>query len=533
MVQRMRMLIGVDIGTQGSKGALISESGQVLASHSVEQQVSIPRPGWVEHDADGNWWRGFVDIVRSLLATSQISPADVCGIGVSGLMPVMLPVDAAGRPLRPALLYTDLRAHDQMAEMNARLAADGKPPLVAHDVGPKIVWFREHEPARWDRTRMILGAQGYVIAKLTGRAVIDAVTAIGMRPFFDLDRRAWDVMQCDRAGVPIDVLPEVVEMTDVVGVVTAEAAAETGLAPGTPVIGGATDYFAEMISTGADSPGEVIVSYGTTLCLNALSDAPIGECPGLGQTLRRNPDLEALYPELYGVGGGMATSSALTRWFRDQFGIGERRAAAELGIDAYKLLELEAQETPPGADGLVVLPYFSGERSPIHDDQARGVIFGLTLGHGRAHVYRALLEGVAYGLQHHLELIRAAGTPLHRIVATGGGARSPLWTQIVSDVTGLPQTVVTPSNAALGAAFLAGYARGIFRDIGDVRRWARPGREVQPRAEIHAMYQRYYAVYRRLYEQTKEEMHALARLSEETSEEPTRAMVPRLTRSAP
>jgi xylulokinase len=532
MVQRMRVLIGVDIGTQGSKGALISESGCVLASHSIEQQVSIPRPGWAEHDADGNWWFGFVEIVRALLASSLVAPSDVCAVGVSGLMPVMLPVDAEGRPLRAALLYNDLRAHDQMVEMNARLASEGQPPLVAHDVGPKLVWFREHEPAGWERTRMILGPQGYVISRLTGRFVIDAITAIGMRPLFDLERRAWDVVQCDRAGIPLDILPDLVEMTDIAGVVSEDAAAATGLAPGTPVIGGATDYFAEMISTGADSPGDVIVSYGTTLCLNALSDEPIGACPGLGYMLRRNPDLERLYPGLFGVGGGMATSSALTRWFRDQFGPDQRQAEVTPGADAYAVLESEAERTPPGADGLVVLPYFSGERSPIHDDRARGVIFGLTLGHSRAHIYRAILEGVAYGLQHHLELIRIAGTPVRRIVATGGGARSALWTQIVSDVTGLPQVVVTPSNAAIGAAFLAGCARGIFRDIGDVRRWARPGREVQPRAATHARYQQQYAVYRRLYERTKEEMHDLARLSAETSVGPPPAVVPSLTVSA-
>ena len=523
----MRVLIGVDIGTQGSKGALITETGQILAAHSIEQDVMVRHPGRAEHDADRIWWGGFVEVVRELLHRSRIDPADVAAVGISGLTPVMLPVDERGRPLRPAILYTDTRAHAEMAEMNVRVAARGEPPLVAHDVGPKMLWFREHEPNLWERTRKILGAPGYVIAKLTGRAVIDSGTASGMRPFYDFGRRAWDVIECDRYGVSADLLPDVVAMTEIVGEVTAEAALETGLAPGTPVIGGAVDYFAEMIGTGAGEPGDVVASYGTTLCLTAFSRDPIGPCPGLAMMLPVGSELERLFPGLHGVGGGMATSSALTRWFRDQFGAAERRAESELGVSAYGLLGMEAEATPPGAGGLVVLPYFSGERTPIHDDQARGVICGLTLSHTRGHLYRAILEGVAYGLQHHLELIRGAGVPLRRIVATGGGARSELWTQIVSDVTGLPQTVIEPSNAALGAAFLAGYARGIFRHVGEVRQWARPGREVRPREEVHAVYQQYYAVYRRLYERTKAEMHELARLSEEAPGEP-RPAVPAL-----
>ncbi|MFN8590276.1 MAG: FGGY family carbohydrate kinase [Thermomicrobiales bacterium] len=528
----MRALIGVDIGTQGSKGALISGDGRLLASHSIETELLVPRPGWAEHDADKVWWSSFVTIVKRLLAESQIAPTDICGIGVSGLMPVMLPVDERLQPLRTALLYSDLRAHAEMEEMNAWVKRDGQPSLVAHDVGPKAAWFREHQPELWRRTWKLLGTQSYVVAKLTGRVVIDSITAFGMRPLFNMERRDWDVLACDRAGVPFAMLPEIVEMSDIVGGVTPEAAAETGLAAGTPVIGGLTDYFAELMSTGGGEPGDVVVTYGTTLCLTAFSDEPIGPCPGMGQSILGNRDMEGLYPGIYGVGGGMATSSALTRWFRDRFSSDYVRAERELGENAYALLAADAAATPPGAAGLIVLPYFSGERSPIHDDQARGVIFGLTLSHGRGHIYRALLEGVAYGLQHNLDMVRAAGVPLRRIVATGGGSRSELWTQIVSDVTGLPQVIIAPSNAALGAAFMAGYARGVFHHVPDVRQWARPQREVYPREAVHEVYQRYYAIYRRLYEQTKDEMHDLARLSEETLGAAAHVAAPSLTNQA-
>jgi xylulokinase len=521
----MRFLIGVDIGTQGSKGALISETGRVLATSSVEQEVSVPRPGWAEHDAEVGWWQAFVEIVRTLLLTAQVDPRDIVAVNVSALMPVFTPVDDQGRPLRPAILYADTRAHAQMMRMNQELGmgqhpsvvGEFTPELTLQDLGPKIVWYQQHEPERWRQTRQILGAQPFITRKLTGRNVMDLGTAIGFRPFFDPVRREWDLRVCERYGLPLALLPDLMEMTEIAGTVTPEAAAETGLAPGTAVIAGSVDYFAEMISTGADEPGDIIVTYGTTLCLTALSSEPIGHTPGLGSMLGGQGAFSDLYPGMYGVGGGMLTSAALSRWFRDKFSQGERRAEKDLGISAYALLGLEAEAVPPGADGLIALPYFSGERSPIHDDLARGVLFGLTLAHGRGHVYRALLEGVAYGLEHHLHIIRDAGVPLRRIVATGGGARSRLWTQIISDVTGLPQTVIAPSNSALGAAFLAGKALGIFDHISDVRLWARPEREVHPRDDVHELYQRYYAIYRRLYEQTKEEMHDLARLTDEAA----------------
>jgi xylulokinase len=225
--------------------------------------------------------------------------------------------------------------------------------------------------------------------------------------------------------------------------------------------------------------------------------------------------LRPLYPGLHAVAAAMTTSGALARWYRDTFPGETPRPSEQQRGDAYARLAREAAAIPPGSAGLVVLPYFSGERAPIHDDLARGGIFGLALNHGRGHLYRALLEGVAYGLQHNLDHVRAAHVPLRRIVATGGGTRNRLWTQIVSDVTGLSQAVIAPSNAALGAAFLAGYALESFDRVNDVRLWAQSEKEVHPRGEIHEIYQGYYRLYRRLYERTKEEMHELARLSAE------------------
>jgi xylulokinase len=505
-------LLGIDIGTQGSKGVIVGRNGVIEASCFVEHGLSTPRPGWAEHDADAIWWADFVNLSRRLIFQAQIDPDQIAAIGTCALSPDMLPLDAAGRPLRPAILYgIDTRAHVETRAMNERLELTGQMALTSQDVGPKIVWFQNREPERWRRMHKIVSAHGYVVGKLTGRYTIDHTTAGGFRPFFDPLTGTWDAGTCAMYDVPRACLPEVMQATEIVGTVTAAAAADTGLAQGTPVICGATDFPAEVVSTGADAEGDLVVSYGTTMTLVAFSHEPV-VCPGMFNGQGLFGALDQLYDGMYCVGGGMATSAALTRWFRDNFGSGERRIEQDVGINAYQMLGLEAEASPPGSDGLIVLPYFSGERSPIHDDQAQGMLFGLTLSHTRGHVYRALLEGIGYGLAHHVSLMQQAGLRLNRIVATGGGSRNRLWAQIVSDVTGLPQTILGRSSAALGVAFLAGIGIGYFHELQEVRAWSPPDVELLPRADLYQRYREYYRIYRQLYDNTKEEMHTLAQL---------------------
>ena len=510
-------LLGIDIGTQGSKGLIVACDGAVLASTSVEHGLSVPRPGWAEQDADGIWWGDFVKLTRGLLSRAQIDPRDIAAVGTCALSPDMLPLDADGRPLRSGILYRiDTRAGAEIAAMNQQLGLVGQSALTAQDVGPKIAWFRAHEPDRWRQTRKILSANGYLVARLTGRHTIDYITAGGFRPFFDAVHRTWNASVCARYDLPPACLPEVLEATDIAGTVTAAASAETGLAEGTPVIAGTEDFPAEAVSTGVADEGSVIVSYGTTMVVLTFAGRPL-DCPGLFSGPAMLGGLDVLYDRLSYLVGGMATSAAVTRWFRDNFGQSERRAEQELGIDAYQILGLEAEAVPPGSNGLVVLPYFSGERSPINDHQAQGLVFGLTLAHTRGHVYRALLEGVSYGLAHHLELMRRGGARLERIVGTGGGTRNRLWAQIVSDVTELPQTILDRSSAALGAAFLGGVGVGLFHELHEIRPWVWPGLELRPRAELHDYYHALYGIYRRLYEHTREDMHELARLRAATN----------------
>jgi xylulokinase len=505
-------LLGVDVGTHSSQGALVAVDGRVVAHAAVEHGVSRPFPGWAEHDADEVWWSDVRSIIQELLTQSSVDPADIAAVGVSALAPAMVPVDARGRPLRPGILYgIDTRAEAQIERLNRQLGWDGPDAsagrrLHAQSLAPKIVWFRENEPERWCQTCKILGPTGYIVHRLSGESVIDSGNAEALTPFYDAATVSWDAEMCERFGVPLALLPEIHQATDVVGSVTPEAARQTGLAVGTPVTCGVMDGMAEYLSSGVIRADEGCVVFGSTMCVSVLSSEP-----------RSHPLLNggrSLVPGLYRLSGGMATSGSITRWFRDNFAPHELQLERETTISAYQLLSEQAACVPPGSEGLVVLPYFSGERTPIFDIHARGLILGLTISHTRQHVYRGLLEGVAYGLRHHFDLMAEVGVAPRRLVALGGGSQSELWTQIVSDVTGQTlECVDQPIGPALGDAFLAGYGVGLFRDFAPLaEEWLRIGRTVRPEAAVASLYQRYYDVYRRLYERTAEDMHELARL---------------------
>ncbi|CAA9543750.1 MAG: Carbohydrate kinase, FGGY family [uncultured Thermomicrobiales bacterium] len=504
------LLLGVDIGTYSSKGVLCTPAGEVLADATVEHGLSLPRHGWAEHDADAVWWHDLVAVTRQLLG-GRYDGADVGAVAVSAIGSCLLPVDAAGRPLRPGILYgIDTRATDEIAWLNREcgeeaLFALGGMALTSQAIGPKILWLRRHEPEVWARTATVMTASSYLVLRLTGETVMDRHSASYYNPLVDLARLEWD----DRFAGPIvepEKLPRLAWSTDVVGAVTAEAAAATGLAPGTPVTAGTVDAAAEAVSVGVVEPGDLMVMYGTTLFFILVTDRPIPD-PRLWAT-------GFCLPGRYDVAGGMSTTGALTRWFRDQLGGAEVAAEAAGGPNAYAALADLAAGVPPGAEGLVCLPYFAGERTPINDPEARGVFAGLTLNHTRAHLYRAVLEGTAYGVRHNLETMREIGAVPRRLVAVGGGAKSRLWLQTVTDVAGVAQAVPErTSGAAYGDAFLAGLATGLVPDLAALNRdWVRIGETLAPDPAAHAAYGDYYRVYRDLYAASRDQLHALARL---------------------
>ena len=505
--------LGVDVGTYSSKGVLVRVDGAVLAEHTVEHDLSLPRPGWVEHDAEGIWWHDFVACTQALLAGGSVAAAEIACVGVSAISPAIVPLDAAGVPLRPAILYgIDTRAKAQITALQEtsggaqaffnRYGAQ----LSSQSAAPKIRWIRDNEPDVWARTRRILSAEGYVVWKLTGEAVLDIYDATGYAPLFDPATRAWDTA-CAESVAPLEWLPRLTWSCAIAGKIHAAAAAETGLRAGTPVITGTADAAAEAISVGLAAPGDMMIMYGSSIFFIARTDH-------LPRT-ERFWSTAFLEVESCALTGGMSTAGSLTRWFRDTLGQTELAAQAAGGAPAYAALADLAAAAPPGANGLIALPYFAGERTPLSDPEARGAWFGLTLTTSRADLYRALLEAVGFGIRHNIEAMREDGVAPQRFLAVGGGTRNATWMQMVSDIAGIEQRISAQQiGASYGDAMLAAVGVGHFASTAAaVQAWVRPERVVRPDPETHSQYTPYFEVYKQLYLQTAPSMHSLSHLA--------------------
>ena len=492
-------LLGVDVGTYSSKGVLVNLTGEVIASHVVEHSLSTPAPGWFEHDADAVWWSDFVAIVRALLETDGVDPRSIAGIGTSALGSCVLPIDDSGRPLRPAILYgIDTRAGEEieyLGEVTGR-------QFTSQDSGPKVRWIRVHEPEVYEKSRWFLTSQAYLVYRLTGEPSIDIYTAGGYRPAYDADARQWTPEMSEHVA-PIERFPRAYWSHEVVGTVTAEAARETGLSEGIPVIAGTTDAAAEAVSAGVSSVGDMMVMFGSSIFF-------ILKTTSLVKTERFWAS-NFLEEGTYAFMGGMSTSGSLTRWFRDHFAQMELQEEKSGGRNAYAALAELAAGSPPGAGGLVALPYFEGERTPLHDPDAKGAIFGLSLRHTRADVYRAILESVAYGIRHNIEAMREESMDPRRILAVGGATRNLPWLQMVSDIAGIEMDVPGQQiGASYGDAFMAGVGTGIFSDLSEVTKWVHMKHRIEPNPENRGVYDENYAVFRELYPGTKQLMHRLS-----------------------
>jgi xylulokinase len=486
------MLLGIDIGSSSSKGVLATPDGEVVASAERPHALSLPQPGWVEHDAEAVWWSDFTAICRELVERAPAPPVAVC---VSGIGPCLLAADAGGRPLRPAILYgIDTRATAEIDELTERYGEDeivarGGSPLTTQAIGPKLLWLQRREPEVWARTERLLMASSFVVHRLTGEYVLDHHSASQCDPLYDLQAGGWIGAWAEEIA-PGLALPRLVWPAETAGTVTAAAAASTGLRAGTPVAAGTIDAWAEAASVGVREPGDTMLMYGTTMFMVAVL-ARARSHPRLWAT-------NGVWPGTSTLAAGMATSGAITAWLR--------RIA---GDPPFEQLVAEAAAVEPGAAGLVALPYFAGERTPLFDPAARGAFLGLTLSHGRGHLYRALLEATAYGVRHNLEAMDEAA---ERLVAVGGGTRGGLWTQIVSDVTGRAQDLPARTvGAAYGDALLAGVAAGLADRAAD---WNPVASTVEPDPATRERYDELYGIYRDLYPATREQAHKLAAIQE-------------------
>ena len=489
-------VLGIDMGTGSTKGVLARPDGTIVATASRPHAMSLPRPGWAEMDAEADWWGDVAALARELVPAAE--GGGIAGVCVSGLGPCVLVCDGELQPLRAGILYgIDMRATREIDELTERygeaeIVERGGKALSSQAVGPKLLWIRRNEPDVWERTRRWYSAHSFVVGRLTGEYVLDHHTASQSDPLYDLAANDWNREWAQDIAPGVE-LPRLAWPGEVVGEVHARAAEATGLPVGTPVAAGTVDAWAEAFSAGVRAPGDLMLMYGSTMFFVQVLDA-LSSHPALWTTA-------GVDPGSYTLAAGMATSGSLTGWLQEL-----------AGGAPFEQLVAEAADTPAGADGLVVLPYFAGERTPIFDPQARGVIAGLTLRHGRGHLFRAVYEGIAFGIRQILEFIDGAVGPASRVVAVGGGTQGGLWTQIVTDVTGREQLLPAQTiGASYGDALLAAIAAGLAPAGTD---WSEVADRLEPDAANRARYDELYATYVDLYPATKAQVHRLAALQD-------------------
>lgn len=478
----MTALLGIDVGTTATKAVLLDPARSIVAEAERPARLHSPHPGWAEEDTD-EWWVNLCGLTRELAAG-----ADVAAVGVSGMVPCVILLDEAGGVLRRSIQQNDARAVDQIALLRERLAGarvlerTGS-PVTQQSVGPTLLWLAEHEPEVWSRARTVLGSYDLMAFRLTGERGVEANWALESG-LYDLETGSWadDIV---KASADPSLLPPIRRPHEVVGRVTPEASEETGLAAGTPVVAGSADHVASAFAAGIIDEGGLLVKLGGAGDILMATDRPLVD-------ERLYLDFH-LVPGKYLPNGCMAASGSLIRWFQ----------AEVAGGTALEELDREAEEAGPGAGGVVALPYFLGEKTPLNDPEARGAFVGLHLGHGRGHLFRAVLEAIAFGFRHHVDVFVERGHRPRLVRVTNGGARSRVWTQVTADVLGMPlEKVAHHGGSAVGAAFAAGMGVGTFTDWNEIMRFVSIVEVIEPRD--HDAYDAPYRTYRALYPALKE-----------------------------
>ena len=492
----MAYLLGIDIGTSGTKVIAIDETGKLAATASAEYELYTPKPLWSEQNP-ADWWDATCKCCQQIVA--QIGADDIAGIGLSGQMHGLVMLDEAGQVLRPAILWNDGRTQkqcDQITEIVGleTLVAETANPVLTGFTAPKILWVRENEPQIYERARMHLLPKDYVRYQLTGEFATEVSDASGTS-LLNVPQRKWSEIVCAKLGIPLEHLPRVYESYQISGQISARAAQLTGLKAGTPVVGGGGDQAAGAVGNGIVQSGIISVATGTSGVVFAFADTPT-----VDPQLRVHTFCHAV-PDKWHVMGVMLSAGGSLRWYRDTLARSEKSVAAHMNIDAYDLIAREAATVEPGSEGLLFLPYLSGERTPHPDPLARGAFVGLTVRHTKAHMARAVLEGVSFGLRDSLEIMKSMGVSIGNIRLSGGGAKSEVWRQIQADVFGYAlSTISIDEGPALGAALLAGVGAEIYSSVEEacsaVVKVARGASVIEENARV---YEQYYRVYGGLY----------------------------------
>ncbi len=494
-----RLFLGIDVSTTGAKALLIDERGEVAASATTALTLQTPKPLWSEQDPH-EWWKGTAASIRKALADAGAKSEDVVAVGLTGQMHGLVLLDANREVLRPAILWNDQRTAAECEEIHERI---GQAELI-QEVGnvaltgftaPKILWVRNNEPEVYAKAKLVLLPKDYVRLRLTGEAAMDKADGSGTI-LFELKARDWSKTVLEKLEIPADWLPPTFEGPEVTGKVTAEAASETGLAEGTPVMAGGGDQSAGAVGAGAGRPGVVSLTLGTSGVVFATTDAPLVEPEG-----RLHAFCHAVPGKWHFMGVTLAAAGSL-QWYHDTLTPNE----------SFDAIVSEAEKAPAGSEGLLFLPYLSGERTPYPDPLARGSFVGLTLRHGRAHTTRAVLEGVAFSMKDCFGLLQGAGLgEVSEVRIAGGGAKGALWRKIVASALGLPMvTVNSTEGGAFGAALLGGVGAGAWSSVEAAcdATIQVTGRD-EPVAEWAKAYEDLYPRYRELYPALKPTFDAL------------------------
>lgn len=508
----MSHLLGIDIGTSGTKTLICTERGNVLATATAEHRISSPKPGWSEQDPR-DWWSATCKATKAVMKKAKLKPADIGGIGLSGQMHGSVFLGDGEKPLRPALLWNDQRTAEQCEQIESK--AGGREalielvanPALTGFTAPKILWVRQHEPRVYEQTKHILLPKDYIRFCMTGEYATEVSDASGTL-LLDVVNRTWSDKLLGLLEIDRSLLPSMHESPEVTGSLNAQAARSLGLKIGTPVVGGGGDQAAGAVGNGIVTSGIVSATLGTSGVVFAHSDQPTRDPRGRVHTMCH------AVPGKWCIFGCMLSAGGSFQWFRNQLGQDEVALAKRRKIDPYELLIKEAAKAAPGAEGLFFLPYLTGERCPHPDPNARGGWIGLTARTSRRDMIRALLEGVTYGMRDALEIMRDMSVPMSQVRVSGGGARSAFWRQLQADIYGIPIVQINAAEGpAYGAALLAGVGTRAFGSAEEACRSSiRETKRIASKQKLVDAYQHGYAVYRKLYGDLKERFEEMASL---------------------
>lgn len=494
----IKYALGIDIGTTSVKVLLISSDGRIAAEESRSHDLISKHPGWAEEDAQ-IWLRNTIDAVRALTDKHPDLADDIAAIGCSGMVPAIVLLDENGDPVRNTIQQNDARCVSQIAYLEQQIDQDdlyertGTYTNQQH-VLPRLLWVKENEPETFAKAAYVEGSYEFIAEKLTGIRHIESNWAVESG-LYDIHRKEYIREYFSLLGADESFFPPVIPSYDRLGGLTKEAALLLGLKEGTPVISGSADHIASTLAAGIVREGDLLIKFGGAGDIMYCTD-------GIVTSDRLFFDYH-IVPDKYVLNGCMASSGSLSKWFtKDILGTDDP--------DIFKKLDIEAAKVPPASDGLIILPYFLGEKTPLFDPDARGVMFGLTLSHTRGHIFRAILEAVIYGFKHHVDVLEEMGAVPQRVFATNGGAKSSFWCQIAADVLGKRVTSFPHHpGSALGVAFLAGISAGMFTDFEEIQKFLSGGAKVyDPIPENVEIYRKSYRIYRELYSQLRPSFEA-------------------------